>query len=81
VAAGAGAQAKVFTDSFQGQGRACWGNLFIRTKTIEWDTDFSVCQSAYTIVKQTFQDKPQNYDYILYKLKHVSRTCGNPPGN
>jgi len=72
------AQARIFTDSFEGQGEACWGNLYIRTKTIEWDTDYSVCVGQYTIIKKTFSDKPQNFDYILYKLKHVNRTCSYP---
>jgi len=78
LAAAPVAQARIFTDSFQGQGEACWGNLYIRTKTIEWDTDYSMCVGSYTIIRKTFSDTPRNFDYILYKLKHVNRTCSYP---
>jgi hypothetical protein len=67
--------ASTFTGVFYGQGRACWGPLYIRTKTIQWITDFSACYSPYTIVKKTFVDKPKKYDYILYKLNLPKKTC------
>jgi hypothetical protein len=69
------ASASTFTGVFSGQGKACWGPLYIRTKTIQWITDFSVCYSPYTIEKKTFVDKPQNYDYILYRLNQPSKAC------
>jgi hypothetical protein len=67
--------ASTFTGVYSGQGEACWGPLYIRTKTIQWITDFSACYSPYTIVKKTFADKPKNYDYILYKLNRPNKTC------
>jgi len=72
------AEAKIFTGRFAGQGEACWGNLFIRTKTIEWDTWYSVCQSPYVILKKTFNDKPKNFDYILYRLTKPNKACRYP---
>jgi hypothetical protein len=69
------AEAKVFTGKFEGQGTPCWGDLYIRTKTIEWNTYNSLCYSTYTIVKKTFADRPKNFDYILYKLDNPDKKC------
>ena len=69
------AEAKTFTGHFQGEGRGCWGDIWIRTKTIQWNSDWSACYSPYTIVKKTFADKPQNFDSILYKIERPRRSC------
>ena len=43
-----------FTGRFIGTGRACYGMLAVRTKTISWLTSFSQCQALpYELVEQT----------------------------
>ncbi len=64
---------KVFTGVFQGQGRACFGKLFLREKTVEWNSSFSVCNSTgYTVLKS---DLDGTSPHIAVYLKHKSRTC------
>ena len=56
-----------FTGVFSGTGRACYGKLFIRTKTIEWHTSFASCkQTPYKIIKTKLNaTKPE----IVFLLK------------
>ncbi len=43
-----------FTGRFLGTGRACYGMLAVRTKTISWLTSFSQCQALpYELVERT----------------------------
>ena len=43
-----------FTGRFLGTGRACYGMLAVRTKTISWLTSFSQCQTLpYELVERT----------------------------
>src|SRR5262245_31405462 len=44
---GVGGAGPAFTGTFRGTGRACTGALFVRTKTLEWNTTYSRCQSPY----------------------------------
>ncbi|PRC94327.1 hypothetical protein [Solimicrobium silvestre] len=66
---------KPFTGVFEGQGRGCYGKLFIKTKTIEWNTPFTVCkQTPYTILEKDFSTKSP---HIAYLLKNSSeKACG-----
>jgi hypothetical protein len=46
---------KPFTGVFEGTGRACSGNLYIRSRTVEWNTPFSVCKrAAYDVLEKDF---------------------------
>ncbi len=69
------AQARIFTGAFYAESRGCHGGLWIRTRTIQWNTNFSNCYSTYTIVKRTFKETLKNYDYILYKVDHPGKAC------
>jgi hypothetical protein len=44
-----------FTGVFYGQGEGCWGGLFVRTKTIEWEdgNDLSCRRTPYSITDQS----------------------------
>jgi hypothetical protein len=45
---------KPFTGVFSGYGRACSGGLFVRTKTIEWNSTFSACKrTQYDILEKS----------------------------
>lgn len=46
---------KAFTGVFEGTGRACPGALFVRARTIEWNSSFSIC-------------KPTSYEILEKKL-------------
>ncbi|MCH8620363.1 hypothetical protein [Undibacterium sp. TS12] len=69
----ADAASQTYTGVFQGQGRACFGKLFLRKKTIEWNSSFSVCKPvAYTILKI---DMDSASPHIAVLLKHKNKTC------
>lgn len=46
VAVAAAAAEKSFTTALVGWSRACGGGLFVRARTIEWNTPYSQCQSS-----------------------------------
>ena len=78
-AAWAGAFKGIFTGVFYGQGRGCWGGLFVRTRTIEWEPgDFSCRRTTYTIIAKDLHTPFQNYDHIVFKLDHVNKGCPFP---
>jgi hypothetical protein len=64
-----------FTGVFHGEGRACFGALFVRSKTIEWTSSFSQCGPArYEILDQDLADK---HPRIAYRLMGRSKQCRN----
>ena len=69
---GAGAP---FTGVFQGEGRACFGGLFVRSKTIEWTSSFSKCGPVrYEILDK---DMTGEHPRIAYRLMERSKQCRN----
>jgi hypothetical protein len=69
IAGGDGA----FTGTFEGSGRACYGNLVIKPKTISWKTPFSSCGDVpYEIIEQKSQGSEQR---IIYLLKKRNKEC------
>ncbi|MFC5475382.1 hypothetical protein [Paraherbaspirillum soli] len=73
AAKGAIAADKPFTGRFLGNGRACSGALYVRTKTIEWHSTYSACkQSRYQIIEQDMTGKEPR---IAYLLKQRSKHC------
>ena len=77
VSALAGPYKGPFTGLFYGQGRGCWGELFIQTKTLTWlPASWTTCQrTTYTIVDNTLHTPFQNWDHIVFKLDHLSKSC------
>jgi hypothetical protein len=58
---------------FQGTGRACYGTLAVRAKTITWTTPFSQCKSMpYELVEQHKQGKKVS---MTYRLKTHPGIC------
>lgn len=68
-----------FTGLFYGQGRGCWGGLFIGTRTITWDKQFTPCaRTTYTILDRDLHWPFQDDDHIVVWLNHVSAACISP---
>ncbi|MDE2428856.1 MAG: hypothetical protein KGM99_09020 [Burkholderiales bacterium] len=56
------------TGVFQGQGRACFGKLYIRQKSIEWHTSFSACErSAYSVIDKDLTGTKPHMAFLLHK--------------
>ena len=74
--AGAGGAARAeapFTAVFSGTGRACSGGLFVRTKTIEWNSSFSICKPArYSVLEK---DLAGDHRRIAFRFATRSRHC------
>jgi hypothetical protein len=61
------------TGRFLGTGRACYGTLDVRSKTISWVTPFSECKSApYEVVEH---DKSKDELRLTYRLKGQASNC------
>lgn len=61
---------KPFTGVFLGQGRGCYGKLYVREKTIEWNTPFSVCnKTRYSVIQSDLNSKSPQIAFALEK-KH-----------
>ena len=70
------ADAESLTGIFSGQGRPCWGQLTLTSKTIEWTTSFSTCKAtAYDIVDQDLKSQSPT---ASYRLKHRNPACKFP---
>jgi hypothetical protein len=68
-----------FTGLFYGQGRSCWGGLFIGTRTLTWNKQFTPCErTSYTILERDLHWPFQDYDHIVFQLNHVSKACITP---
>lgn len=62
-----------FTGVFEGTGRACSGNLYIREKTAEWNTPFSVCKPArYELLEKDFTGEHKR---LALRIKSRSKRC------
>jgi hypothetical protein len=62
-----------FTAVFSGTGRACSGGLFVRTKTIEWNSSFSICKpTRYSVLDK---DLAADRRRIAFRLAARSRRC------
>jgi hypothetical protein len=62
-----------FTGKFSGTGRACSGGLFVRTRTIEWNSSFSVCKSArYEVLEK---ELVRDHGRVAFRFKTRSRQC------
>ncbi len=82
AARGASSREARFTGAFSGTGRACYGRLFVRTKTVAWLTPFSQCpRTRYRIVDDerdgnaralTFalERRPKGCRYAVIHLRH-----------
>ena len=63
-----------FTGVFSGTGRACSGGLFVRTRTIEWNSSFSLCKPArYSVLEKDLAGKERGR--IAFRLGARSRHC------
>jgi hypothetical protein len=63
----------VLTGTFEGSGRACYGKLVVKPKTISWNTPFSSCKNApYEILEQTTQGTERR---VIYLLKKRNKGC------
>jgi hypothetical protein len=71
--AAAQAETRPLTGRFQGSGRACYGTLDVRTKTISWLTTFSQCNSTpYELIERNEQGEELR---MTYRLKPGTDTC------
>lgn len=62
-----------FTGVFNGTGRACFGALYVRTRTIEWITTYSICKpSRYEVLEK---DLTGDHKRIAFRIKTRSRHC------
>jgi hypothetical protein len=65
---------KVFTGIFEASvNRVCDGKLYIRVKTIEWNSFHFICKrTPYEILENTLNDKD---GHIVYRLKKRNKQC------
>ncbi|MFC5475381.1 hypothetical protein [Paraherbaspirillum soli] len=69
----AAAADKPFTGKFFGNGRACYGGLYVRSRTIEWHSTYSACERGrYQVLEQ---DMNGTEPRIAYLLKQRSKHC------
>jgi len=66
--------ADTLTGTYRGDGRACFGALFVRPKTIEWNASFFKCApTRYKVLDQDLTgDKPR----AAYKIEDRHKRCG-----
>lgn len=68
------ATAAPFTGAFRGEGRACFGGLFVKTKTIEWNASFFKCGPVrYAVVEQALENE---HPRIVFQINDPQKTCG-----
>lgn len=73
LSSAAAAADKAFTGVFKGTGRACSGALYVRSKTIEWNSTYSVCKpTRYEILEKNLDS---GHERIVFRLKTRSRRC------
>ncbi|MES2531127.1 MAG: hypothetical protein V4636_08835 [Pseudomonadota bacterium] len=62
-----------FTVALTGWGRACAGGLFVRTKTIEWNTTFVTCKpSPYELLESSMQGGSK---VVVLRILKPSKGC------
>ncbi|TKC92401.1 hypothetical protein FAZ69_01610 [Trinickia terrae] len=70
------AKASTLTGVFSGQGRSCWGQLTLTSKTIEWKTPYGTCKAtSYDVVEQDLESKAP---IASYRLKQRNSACKFP---
>ena len=62
-----------FTGVFHGTGRACSGAVYIRAKTIEWNSTYSICKPTQYEVLERNSDS--EHERFIFHLKNPSRQC------
>lgn len=73
VATAMAAEPRPFTGRFEGTGRACYGTLAIKAKTIAWKTIFSQCKTTpFELIEQNRQDGQIR---LTYRLKTIAPSC------
>lgn len=64
---------KPLTGTFYGNGRACYGALYLRTKTVEWHSTYSACKrTTYRILEQNLASEHPN---VVLLLDQPSKHC------
>lgn len=64
---------RVVTGVFEGTGRACSGALYVRAKTIQWNSTYSICTlTRYEILEKNLDG---DHERIVFHLKKRSRQC------
>ena len=67
------ASERPFTGAFKSWGRACNGGVYVRAKTIEWISSWSICKpSPYEVLDRSAADEPER---IAFHIKQRSKTC------
>lgn len=69
----ANANEDAFRGVFKGQGRGCWGKLFLKEKTLQWTTPYSVCKS--TQYKVLERELTVSNRHIAFELARRSAQC------
>ncbi len=65
---------KDFTGVFEGTGRGCSGALYVRAKTIEWNSTYSICKAThYEVLEEKKSDG--DHERIVFQLKKLSSRC------
>lgn len=58
----------VFTGTFEGSGRACYGKLAIGEKTLSWKTSWSACRMLpYDVLESRDLKNEKHFTYLLKK--------------
>ncbi|WP_439892450.1 hypothetical protein ACS7SF_08110 [Ralstonia sp. 25C] len=66
--------AEPLTGTFRGDGRACFGALFVRPKTIEWNASFFTCgPTRYKVIEQ---DLSGDHSRAAFKIEDPRKRCG-----
>ena len=65
---------KAFTGVFEGTGRGCSGALYVRAKTIEWNSTYSLCKATHYEVLEA-KKSDVDYERIVFQLKKPSSQC------
>lgn len=67
------AHGRPFVGIFEGQGRACSGKLYVKEKSIEWNTTYSICNRArYEILANSIH---ATVPRIVYSLDQRGEHC------
>lgn len=74
LAAQSAMAADALTGTFRGDGRACYGALFLRSNTIEWNASFFKCgPTRYKVIEQ---DLSGDHPHAALKIEDRRKRCG-----
>ncbi|CAJ0731116.1 MAG: hypothetical protein QM625_02835 [Ralstonia sp.] len=74
LAAQSAMAADALTGTFRGDGRACYGALFLRSNTIEWNASFFKCgPTRYKVIEQ---DLSGDHPHAAFKIEDRRKRCG-----